>query len=142
MDVWMTWNKRIAKCKYCEKEILVSTPMVVGQTKKGNRTYRMYFHPQCWVDNGMVYLNNNPYTSGCRGRKKLPLSPDDSRKRFLLIRRYNTLKSRKKNLKRFPDDILESIRLEDKMRGIMVEMENIGGIPSKWAVERIAIPNT
>jgi len=126
----------MVKCRYCEKEITVATPMVIGQTKRGNRTYRMYFHPQCWLDNGMAYLNKNPYTPGIRGRRKLSLGPDDTRKRYLLIRRYNTFKYRKDKLNRFPDDLLESIRLEGEMDKIAEVIKDIGGIPAKWALEK------
>jgi len=115
--------------------------MVIGQTKKSDRTYRMYFHPQCWVDNGMAYLNNNPYTPGIRGRKKLPMSSEDARKRYLLIRRYNRFKQRKNGLKKFPDDILESIRLESEMDKIAEEMRDIGGTPAKWIIKE-SIPTT
>ena len=136
MDIWMAWNKREAKCYYCEKEIKVATPVVIGQTKRKNRTYRTYFHPQCWIDNGMAYLNNNPYTPGVRGRKRLSLTPKDARSRFLLIRRYNTLKSRKAKLTIFPDSILESMNLERRMAKIVKDMEKLGGIPPKWLEQK------
>jgi len=129
----------MVKCRYCEKEIKLATPMVIGQTKNGNRTYRMYFHPQCWIDNGLAYLSKNPYTPGVRGRKQLSLTPEDARKRYLLIRRYNTFKNRKSKLKKFPDDMLRIIRLETGMDKIIEEIKNAGGVPTKWITEREAL---
>jgi len=129
----------MVKCRYCEKEITVATPMVIGQTRNNNRTYRMYFHPQCWLDNGMAYLRNNPYTPGIRGRKKSSLTSEDARSRYLLIRRYNRFKERKNKLKKFPDDLLEYFRLEKEMDKITEAMKDIGGVPTRWITEKAAL---
>lgn len=104
--------------------------MVIGKSRGSRRTYRQYFHPQCWVDNGMAYLNANPYTPGIRGRRGLNLAPEDARKRHLLIRRYNTLKQRKRL--GGPGNLKLINWLSPRMDRIMEEMKNVGGIPKSW----------
>ena len=139
MDIRMVWCKRQTKCRHCEEVIEVATPMVMGKLYKGVKrrlTITMYWHPQCWIDTELAYLDDNPYTPGIRGRKRLSLPLDEQRKRFLLIRRYNTLKSRKDKLPSGnPDDILRIISMEEKMAQIAKEMEEIGGIPQKWLIK-------
>jgi len=81
MDVWFTWCKRTAKCKWCEKPILVATPMVMKRLwRKGNPDSRkinltFYYHPQCSLAEGMDYLEQHPYVAGLkRGPKKSSLT--------------------------------------------------------------------
>jgi len=135
----MTWCKRTAKCKYCEKPIEKATPMVKCRTVKGKEvklTHYMYFHPQCWVTNGMNYLNNNPYNPGLRGRRTLPLSPEDSRARYLLLRKYAALKQRLNNIvTKFPDNLEPTLRIEEQMQQVMIEISLVGGIPPKWLLK-------
>lgn len=136
MDIRMVWNRRQARCKHCEGIIEVANPMVIGKLFKGIKrriTITWYWHPQCWVDAELAYLNDNPYTPGIRGRRQLDMPQDDQRKRFLLIRRYNTLKYRRKMLgDDHPDNILAVIKLEEKMAVIVEEIKEAGGVPAKW----------
>lgn len=135
-NVTMRWCRHKATCKWCEKDIKASTPVVaVMFWNKGNpdsrrwNTYQKY-HPQCWVEQGMDYLNRNPYVQPM-GRKP-KLCKEDSRKRFLLVRRFHALEQRRHNNK-FPDNVLADIRLFEQMVNIMVEVAMLGGVPKGWA---------
>jgi len=144
MDVWMTWCRRKAVCKYCGEDIVKATPIVKCKSVRGNTTKlttMMYFHPKCWVENGMDYLEKNPYTSGMRGRKRLELSDEDRRARYLLLRKYAGLKQRLGNIvTKFPDNLEPTLRIEEQMRQIMVDISVVGGIPPKW-LEQIDVTN-
>ncbi len=136
MNVWITWCKRRAVCKWCSELIVVGKPIVkcVRYKSKDNRmTVRLYFHPQCWLDNGLHYLEENPYTPSQKGRKKLPLSIEDKNQRFILLRRYSALRQRIRNIKSpYPDNALIEARIKTKMAELMEQIIPLGGIPPKW----------
>ena len=144
-NVLMRWCPKEAKCEWCEQPILCAEPeVVVFFWNKGsdNRRFnvKQYYHPQCWVAQGLDYLNRNPYvasTNGSRGRKPLSLTPEESRQRFLLVRRFHALEQRKQKLKTpYPDRLLLESRINKQMVDIMVELIPIGGIPTNW-VEKV-----
>ena len=139
MDIWIKWTRKQAICRYCDKPILVATPMVVGKIwRKGDETKRswnikLYWHPQCWIANAMDYLSRNPYTQGNKGRPKLQLSEEDGRKRYLLLRRKAALDQRKKKLTAtYPDRALQEAKINTQILDIMMDIAGIGGIPKKW----------
>ena len=139
MDVWVTWCKRTAKCRYCDKDIEKATAMVVGKIwRKGsdNRRWniKLFWHLQCWVTQATEYLVANPYVArGYRGGPKLELSEEDARTRYLLLRRKAELEQRKRKLvSPYPDRLLVEARLDEKIVGIMEEIVKVGGIPKKW----------
>lgn len=138
--VWMVWCKRTAKCRWCEQQITTATPMVVVKYwRKGNENERkwnlfLYFHPDCWVANGLDYLERNPYTvSVNRGRPKLSLSVEDKRKRTLLVMRKAALEQQKRKLKvDYPDKLLAMARIDEKMMEIFMDITKYGGVPKSW----------
>jgi len=141
-NVTMRWCRKQAKCRWCEQPIEIGTPLVaVVFWNKGNPESRkwnsyQYFHPQCWVDQGLDYLNRNPFVPHKRGRK-ITLSDEDRRKRFLLVRRFHALEQRKKKIKAgYPDNVLIEARLDRQMVEIMLDMAILGGIPKSW-VEKL-----
>ena len=140
--VMMRWCRKSAHCRWCEKDVEVGTPLVaVVFWNKGNENSRrwnvyLYYHPQCWVEQGLDYLNRNPFVPHVRGRKAT-LSEEDRRKRFLLVRRFHALGQRKNNIKaEFPDHLLREERLTKQMPDIILDVTNLGGVPKSW-VEKL-----
>ena len=141
-SVMMRWGRKQAQCKWCEQAVEVGNPIVsVVFWNKGNEDKRswnkyLYYHPQCWVDQGLDYLNRNPYVPHVRGRKAT-LSKEDRRKRFLLVRRFNALVQRKGKIKApYPDHLLIEERITKQMLDIIMDVTNLGGVPKSW-VEKL-----
>ena len=84
----------------------------------------------------MDYLKRNPYVPHVR--KTTKLSPEDRRKRYLLIRKFNSLHQRKQNIRAdFPDRLLVEERLDKQMMDTFLDAQNMGKVPKKW-LEKIA----
>jgi hypothetical protein len=135
----MRWCRKQATCKWCDKPIEIGTPLVaVFFWNKGNENSRrwnvtLYYHPQCWVDQGLDYLERNPFVPHRRGRVRT-LSNEDARKRFLLVRRFHALEQRKRNIKApYPDNLLVEERLTKQMVDVMLDVANLGGAPKSWS---------
>jgi len=140
-NVTMRWCRKQATCRWCEKPIEISTPIVaVMFWNKGNPDSRRWnvqicYHPQCWVDQGLDYLSQNPFVPHVRGVKS-KLSEEDRKKRYLLVRRFHALEQRKKNIKvGYPDDLLIDSRLTQQMVDIILDMVKVGGIPKSWVAK-------
>ena len=138
-NVTMRWCVRKSTCKWCEQPINSGTPMVaVVFWNKGNENSRKWnayrkYHPQCWIDQGLDYLERNPFVLRHRDRKS-PLCEEDRRKRYLLVRRFHKAEQTRKNCNHnYPDDILTEIRLTQQMIDIMLEVVALGGVPKSWA---------
>jgi len=137
-NVCINWCKRKATCKWCEQLIEAGGPMVTvffwNKGADGHRwNVKLYYHPQCWVKQGLDYLKMNPYVPYVR-KRKLELSKEDSKYRYILLRRKAALDQRKRNLKtEFPDRVLMEARIDAKIAGIMIEIVKVGGVPKKWA---------
>ena len=138
-NVTMRWCVKKSTCKYCDKPIDNGTPVVTvfwwykGDDEKRKWNMKISFHPQCWIDQGLDYLQRNPYIPQHRV-KKPTLSTEDRRKRFLLIRRFNALIQKRKNCNHsFPDHVITDIKLTQQMIDIMLETATIGGVPKGWA---------
>ena len=149
-NVTMRWCVRKATCKYCEQPIEQATPMVTvffwnkgnGENRKWNSTY--YYHPECWVKQGLDYLGRNPFVpiTG-RGRKAnttgggLTLSQEDATRRARLINKFHSLNQRKNNVKgSFPEKVLVEHRLNRQMQEVMLDVALLGGVPQSW-VEKL-----
>lgn len=137
-NVCMTWCHRTAKCRWCEKPIEAGTPIVrvffwhKGNPKERTLNFTSYFHPKCWIEQGLDYLKRNPYTPYKRGRKA-EISDDQRRQRYLLLRRKAALEQRKRKLKSdFPDRVLVEARIDAQISQIMVEIAKVGGVPKSW----------
>jgi len=138
LNVWISWCKRQSTCRYCKQFIEVATPCVVCRTWHHKRMYEMRFHTNCWVDNGMDALRQNPYHASPRGRKVLKLEPKDALERKKLLRKHAMLVQQKKRLKaKFPDNLLSVIKLDSKIEDVTTRIGRYGGVPKKWIVQDI-----
>jgi len=136
MNVWMSWCKKRTECRYCNLLIDTATPIVVCRSWLNGKKHEMRYHPQCWLDNGIDYLRQNPYIAMPRGRKKLTLSVDDAKTRRVLLVRYGAVKQRIGRIRaKYPDRLLPIARLEKRLRELVMEIEPFGGVPKKWLVE-------
>ena len=140
MDVWFTWCQRRAKCRWCEQPIEKGKPMVITKLwRKGDENSRKwnitnYYHPECYLAQGMDYLERNPYSPrGNRGKPKLQLSEEDRRKRYLLLRKKAALEQRKRKLKTsYPDNALMLARIDTRIVEICMDIALVGGVPKSW----------
>jgi len=142
-NVTMRWCRKKAICKWCEQPVEIGTPMVaVMFWNKGNKDNRSWnvqncYHPDCWVRQGLDYLERNPYVPHVRVRT-LKLDPEVKKKRLVLMRQFHALNQRKNNIKvDYPDSLLVEQRLTRQMIDIMLDVANLGGIPKSW-VEKLA----
>lgn len=139
-NVTMRWAQNKATCQWCEYNIEPGQAMVVvffwNRGANGRKwNVQKCYHPNCWVEQGMDYLNKNPYSPYIRGRKGLQLSKEDNRQRFLIVRRYHALTQRIGRLDNGSEPI-KRLELEMKQADMMLEMLKIGGVPKKW-LERL-----
>ena len=137
-NVTMTWCQRQAKCYYCEDLVEAGTPLVtVSFWNKGSEEHKgfntkQYYHPQCWVKQGLDYLERNPYVPYKRG-KVLNITPEQKVRRNILLRRKCSLDQRKRNLRSdYPDKLLVEARIDRKIVDLMLEIASVGGIPKRW----------
>jgi len=140
-NVTMRWCVKKSTCRWCDQSIDNGTPVVTvffwnkgEDSGKWNRKWnvRFSYHPQCWVDQGLDYLNRNPYIPQHR-EKKPTLCEEDRRKRFLLVRKFHKAEQMRKNSGSYPDNLLAEVRLTEQMIGIMLEVAVLGGVPKSWA---------
>lgn len=136
----MTWvrKEKGVTCKWCEKPIEAATPMVVvfwwnkGNPEKRGWNVKRYYHPECWILQGLDYLEMNPYIPHKRGPKP-KLSEEDARTRYLLVRRYHALQQRKQKLKAdYPDKLLLEVKIDKQVTEIMMDISQVGGVPKSW----------
>ena len=139
-NVCITWCYREAKCPWCDLAIKVATPCVsVFFWRKGNPEIRGYnikrfYHPECWIDQGLDYLKMNPYTP--RGEKRGPkttLTIEQKAARMKLLRKKAMLEQQKRRIKSsYPDSLLTASRIDDKIMNVMLDIYKVGGIPPRW----------
>ena len=141
-NVCMRWATRWAECRFCEQRIEKATPVVVvffwnkGQDgRKWNTT--LYYHPDCWVAQGLDYLKMNPYVAAKRwsltDRRENPLTVKEKEERNIILRKKASLDQRKRNLKTsYPDHALLEARIDVQISELMLDMLKVGGIPKKW----------
>ena len=132
----MNWCNRTAKCEWCPENINAGEPMVtLSYWNKGSPDHkgfniRKYYHPDCWVAQGLDYLKKNPYVPYIR-KAKMDLTPEQSKQRYILLRRKSAIDQRIRGLVDKP--VMEA-RLNIMITEIMLEIAPIGGIPKKWLV--------
>lgn len=134
-NVFIYWCQHKAKCRWCEQDVVAGNPVVkVYYWNRGNEEKRgfnvsRYYHPQCWIDQGLDYLNRNPYVPYIRKRPSNNLTSGQKELRYKLLRRKASIDQRKRNL---VDSPLEAARLDEQISKLMVEIIPIGGIPKRW----------
>ena len=95
-NVTMGWCERRTKCEYCPEHIEKGTPGVrVFFWNKGGPDHKgfnvkKYYHPECWVAQGMDYLKMNPYVPKSK-KPTLALSPEQRKRRKQLINQKASL---------------------------------------------------
>ena len=137
-NVFMYWCQHKAKCRWCEQDVVAGTPVIqVYYWNKGNEDNRKwnikrYYHPQCWIDQGLDYLKMNPYVPYQR-KPKSKLTDKQRELRYKLLRQKASIDQRKRGLKsEYPDRVLDEARLDEQVSKIMVQIAKVGGIPKKW----------
>lgn len=137
-NITMTWCQRRAQCEWCPEMIEAGNPIVTvffwnkGSPDHKGFNVKRYYHPDCWVAQGLDYLKRNPYVPYVR-RKKLELTPEQSKQRYVILRKKAAIDQRKRNLNgNYPDKLLIEARLNQKITELMMEIAPIGGIPKKW----------
>lgn len=135
----MTWCQHRARCEWCPKYIEAGQPLVTvffwnkGTEGKRGFNVKQYYHPLCWVGQGLHYLERNPYVSVHKGARGLVLTPEQRMQRNRLLRRKGALEQRRRNLKTgLPDSLLMEARIDRQVAELMIEIAPIGGIPQKW----------
>lgn len=136
-NVCMKWCERQAGCKWCDKPIEAGTEIVTvfywnkgADGRKWNTT--QYFHPNCWIEQGLDYLRMNPYIPHVR-KPRMSLTEEERKRRCMLLRRKSAIDQRKKKLKPDnPNRMLIEARIDGKIAELMIEILPIGGIPKKW----------
>jgi hypothetical protein len=132
----MTICTRTAKCHFCNEPILVKTPIVkgklwrkMGEVKKW--TFWMYWHPQCWVEEGLVAVSKMRYNPGNKGRKPKEITYIDKKARNKILCRRAAFVQR---MRQAMDDgnIDRVLRLHTAMSKLNKEIEQYGGIPESW----------
>lgn len=99
--------------------------------RRWNRTD--FYHPDCWIKQGLDYLKLNPFVSKRQGAL-VQLSEEDKRTRFLLIRKFHALQQRKRIIKaEFPNKLLVESRIDKRVAEIVLEMLKVGGVPKSWS---------
>lgn len=137
-NVYMNWCHRKATCKWCNFTIEAGVPIVTvffwnkGDKDKRKWNTKYYYHPQCWVEQGLDYLKMNPYVPYIR-HKKPTLTKEQKGERLTLLRKKAALDQRKRNIKSdYPDRVLIEARINKEIAILMVEVALIGGIPKRW----------
>lgn len=142
-NVTMKWCQTHTKCDWCPKHIESGEPMVfVFFWNKGNQegkrgfNVKKYYHPDCWVEQGLDYLKRNPYISSHKGRKAIPLTDEERLKRKRLLNRKSSLDQRLRELD--PEHKhygIKRARIQTRIAELIVEIAPVGGVPSKWLEE-------
>jgi len=138
MDVWLTWCKKKSKCKHCQEPILAGTPVVRGKLwRKGDqaKSWPMTFrwHPQCWLEQALAYLEKNPYIPPKRspGRPRIELSEEDKvKRRRLLVYRSSLCYYQRKAAKE--GNAFRVLELEVKKQELVDRIKEVGGVPKSW----------
>lgn len=123
----------------------MATPAVMvffwnkGQEGKRSFNVKQYYHPQCWMDQGMDYLTLHPYvavgtksSNNVRGPKCNLTDEQKVIRRKLWCKRASLIQRKKRLKTPYPDNALMLADIESKLCGVMLEIAEVGGIPKKW----------
>ncbi len=137
-NVTMKWCINHATCQHCNTYVEAGTPLVTvffwnrgGPDHKGYNV-KKYYHPQCWIEQGLDYLKANPYIRHTP-KKKLNLTSEESELRYKLLKRKASIDQRLRGLDmEYPDNLLVEARLRQNIIELMLQIAVVGGIPKKW----------
>jgi len=134
-NVTITWCQRVAKCEFCPEDVVAGNPLVTvffwnrGSLDHKGYNVKKYYHPACWIAQGLDYLDRNPYVPYIR-KQKLELTPEQSKERYSILKRKAAIDQRKRKLNGSSAAALAL--LDRKIAELMLEIAPIGGIPKKW----------
>ena len=134
-QVSMSWATKPSTCKHCDNPIDTASPMVTAffRDPKTKWNTRHYYHPQCWVQNGLEYLKANPYTER---KTRDELTPEQKEVRNQILRKYASLRQRQRKLSRSnPKHAILNMNIEAQIAQLMQDILPYGGVPRKWADE-------
>lgn len=134
-----TWVKRadsstVCKAKGCEREWTPGEMVVVARTPQGN----VSFHPECWLAQAQVWLEETGGGDPKPGRVKLDISDEVRARRISLLRKRAANEQRiTRYLEKWKETgsrrhrlmVLRLLILQEQLRG---EMADLGGVPEKW----------
>jgi len=129
-----TWLSRSGMVKVCNKDGCLE-PISTGNPQIGQRgqNKRIYWHPDCWMEDGLSKLSK--YEVPRRGRKKLDLNPVDAALRQTILRRiasYHWRIRRYENSSNGKDYSIKITRLSIDIELLSRQLEGLGGRPDKW----------
>lgn len=106
---------------------------------KGNQDGRRgfntkkYFHPDCWVEQGMDYLKRNPFVSSHKGPKFLPITEEQRKQRVRILKRKSSLDQRIRELDLEDKHYgIKTARIQTRVAELIVEIAPLGGVPLSW----------
>jgi hypothetical protein len=102
MRVWFTWNQRVsAVCAWESCQLLLDAPSKCVQgvlTYEGTPSRRFRWHPECYIAQGLEYLEENPPVDQERGhRSNKNFSPAQQLERHALAAKKSRLKKLKES---------------------------------------------
>ena len=140
LNIYMTYCSRTSKCSFCPEPLEPGSPIVVGKQvtilESGKRLYSSYrWHVNCWVTQGLQYLEKHPYQKPKVGRRRSELDADTRDKRLSILRRRAATIQRIKGIVDSPGgrgkvDVL--IRLGGLLDKCTEEIKQYGGVPKSW----------
>ena len=130
-----SWLQRRAQCAAkCDNATMEAGTAIVRTTVfKLGRRYSFLQHPDCYVRQGLAYLEQHPFVPhpGGPGRKKLKLDPETRRlRRNLHAKAVYLRKERREAINKgwwWKVEILNSDMLK-----LREAFEQVGGVPSNW----------
>jgi hypothetical protein len=139
MDVWMTHVRRAGKCGFCPSELGQLEPCVVTR-QRNSRDGQVYtrvvrYHPQCWISQGLIYLEKHPLILNY-GRRRLDLSKEDRSRRLQLLRRRSQLMYYAReaaDAKRWWTAANNFLKAD----ALIGEIEKVGGVPKSWLPKEV-----
>lgn len=148
-STWTAYSKRKSICKGEElkSDIIHGCWEILPEITEGEIIVRVRestttvdFHPQCWWKTAIALMELTPYAPAGKGRRKLPITDEESATRRKLSSRYSAFQSRiNAYSKRIMDNDVNSEDLDlaiqiMRMRQdqLWYEMGKLGGVPERW----------
>lgn len=150
-STWTAYSRRKSICKAEELkddtiygcwEILpdITEGEIIVRVRES--TVTVDFHTQCWLKTAVELMKLTPYLPAGKGRRKLPISDEDSARRKKVSNRYSAFQSRINNYSQriMNDDpnlsdlniAIQIMKL--KQDQLWHEMKGLGGTPERWRV--------
>ena len=138
MYIRMAWLRQKARCRWCSEVILAGQAVVRGMSwvtdGDTKRHYLSIWHPECWLKQGMDYLESHPYIpkQGGPGRPRLQLTVEQRIKRRSCTVMFAKLKMEKMQVLTAGTAQWHMPQLEERGRQLMERMKGLGGVPRSW----------